>query len=55
MFEYIKKIPQGYSLVSYLGKKYGVSKKLFNKGQSVKPYAEELGGNDFISELSKKQ
>ena len=49
MFKYIKQIPEGYSLGNYRGKKYGISKKLFNKGKSIKIYAEELGGNDFIS------
>lgn len=42
-------IPEGYSVGNYLGKKYGISKKLFNKGKSVKVYAEELGGTDVVS------
>jgi len=33
----------------YKSKKYGISKSTFNKGKSVKLYAEELGGNDFVS------
>ncbi|WP_194852310.1 peptide methionine sulfoxide reductase [Nonlabens antarcticus] len=42
-------IPLGYSTAIYIGKKYGVTKELFNNGRSVKVYAEELGGKDFIS------
>lgn len=43
------RIPQGYSVGNYLGKSYGISKTLFNQGKSVKLYAEELGGSDFVS------
>lgn len=45
----IDKIELGYSELPYNGKKYGVSRKDFNSGNSIKVYAEELGGNDFIS------
>lgn len=45
----IQKIPEGYSEGIYRKRKYGISKKTFNKGKSFKIYAEELGGNDFIS------
>jgi hypothetical protein len=39
----------GYSEIIYQGKKYGVSLSEYNKGQSLKLYAKELAGNDFIS------
>lgn len=42
-------MPIGYSRVSYQGKVYGVTRTDFNDGQSLKIFAEELGGNDFIS------
>ena len=45
----IEKLPLGYSEVLYKNKKYGLTKSEFNKGNSIKIYAEELGGNDFIS------
>ena len=45
----IQKIPQGYSEASINGRKYGISRSDFNNGNSLKVYAEELGGNDFIS------
>jgi hypothetical protein len=45
----IEKIPLGYSEVLYNDKKYGLTKNEFNNGKSFKIYAEELGGNDFIS------
>lgn len=45
----IQKIPPGYSEVLYKGNRYGVSRADFNNGKSIKLYAEELGGKDFIS------
>lgn len=33
----------------YLNKKYGITKSKFNNGNSYKIYAEESGGNNFIS------
>ncbi len=47
--EHISKIPEGYSEVVYKTRKYSVSKTIFNNGKSLKVYAEELGGTDFIS------
>lgn len=45
----LNRIPTGYSTGMYQGKKYGISKSIFNQGKSIKLYAEELGGNNFIS------
>lgn len=45
----ITTLPKGYSEVNYEGKKYSVSRRDFNGGKSIKIYAEELGGNHFIS------
>ena len=45
----IKRLPLGYSEGIYNTKKYGITKTVFNNGKSVKIYAEELGGTDFIS------
>ena len=47
--EFINRIPLGYSVGIYKDKKYGITKSIFNKGKSIKVFAEELGGNDFIS------
>ncbi|QLE01191.1 peptide methionine sulfoxide reductase [Galbibacter sp. BG1] len=47
--EKIKNIPLGYSEVVYQNKKYGISRSDFNSGKSIKIFAKELGGNDFIS------
>lgn len=44
-----QKFPEGYSTGMYQCKKYGISKTTFNNGKSIKLYAEELGGSDFIS------
>jgi hypothetical protein len=49
LLKYIQLIPKGYSEVLYQQKKYGVSRTDFNSGKSIKVFAEELGGNDFIS------
>jgi len=49
IFEKIQLLPLGYSEVMYEGKKYGVSRSDFNAGQSIKVFAEQLGGKDFIS------
>ncbi|MEM1123995.1 MAG: peptide methionine sulfoxide reductase [Bacteroidota bacterium] len=45
----IQKIPLGSTEVYFNGKKYLVTRQDFNNGKSTKVYAEELGGNDFIS------
>lgn len=47
--EYLNKIEEGYSQGIYKSKKYGIAKNTFNNGKSVKLYANELGGRDFIS------
>jgi len=49
MIKTIKAIPLGYSNVLFENKKYAVTRSDYNKGKSIKVYAEELGGNDFIS------
>ncbi|PHQ30162.1 MAG: peptide methionine sulfoxide reductase [Leeuwenhoekiella sp.] len=45
----ISRIPEGYSEGSYNDRKYGITRTDFNAGKSLKVYAEELGGTDFIS------
>jgi hypothetical protein len=49
LLDIINGIEEGYSVVIYQGRKYGLSKEIFNSGKSFKLYAEELGGKDFIS------
>ena len=49
IFEKIQQIPLGYSEVLYNGQKYGLSRSDFNAGKSIKVFAEQLGGTDFIS------
>ena len=49
LLHYINLIKQGFTEVVYEGKRYGVTRTDFNQGKSIKIYAEELGGNDFIS------
>ena len=45
----LNRVDEGYSEGYYNSKKYGMTKTTFNKGKSIKFYAEELGGNDFVS------
>lgn len=45
----IQSLPIGYSNVLFNNKKYGVTRTDFNNGKSIKLYAQELGGKDFIS------
>ena len=45
----ILSIPGGYSEVQFEGKTYGLTRSDFNEGKSLKVFAEELGGTDFIS------
>jgi len=49
ILERLRLLPLGYSHVFYQKRKYGVTRQEFNAGNSIKLYAEELGGNDFIS------
>jgi hypothetical protein len=42
-------IPTGYSEVRFQNKKYSLTRSDFNEGRSLKVFARELGGRDFIS------
>ena len=45
----IQQLPQGYSEVAYRGSRYSVVRTDFNQGKSLKVFAQNLGGTDFIS------
>ena len=47
--ELIERVPPGYTRVRYRGQVWGMRRRDFNAGKSVKIYAEQLGGTDFIS------
>ena len=49
LLKQIRKLPIGYSEVTYMQRKYSVTRNDFNNGNSFKIFAQELGGNDFIS------
>ena len=49
LLDFIHKLPVGYSEVLYAGRKYGLTRTDFNNGMSIKVYAEEMGGTNFIS------
>ncbi len=46
---FISRIPEGYSEGIYNNLKYGITYTEFNAGKSLKIYAKELGGTDFVS------
>ena len=43
------RVPPGYTVVRYAGKRWGMRRRDFNEGRSTKVYAEALDGSDFIS------
>jgi len=45
----LNNIPEGTKKVTYLGATYNLTKDIFNNGKSIKIFAEELGGTNFIS------
>jgi hypothetical protein len=49
LLDWLNKIAEGYSEGLYQNKRYSITKTIFNNGKSIKIYAEELQGNDFIS------
>jgi hypothetical protein len=42
-------VPEGWSLVEYDGRLYGVTRTVHGDGRSMSIYAEELGGSDVVS------
>ncbi|MEM7508364.1 MAG: hypothetical protein AAF415_16650 [Pseudomonadota bacterium] len=42
-------LPDGYFQADFAGRHYGVVKRVFNAGRSVKLVGRELGGTDYIS------
>lgn len=49
VWELLQALPCGYSEVEYQQRRYGLSKSVYNQGRSLKLFAEELGGTDFVS------
>jgi hypothetical protein len=45
----IAAIPEGYSEGTYQGRRYRIEKTTLTQGRSLKLYARDLGGTDFIS------
>lgn len=45
----LARVPEGWSVVSYLGRPFGLTRTDRVDGRSVTIYAEELGGSDAIS------
>jgi hypothetical protein len=42
-------VPEGWTAVSYAGRRYGLSRTTHTDGRSVSLFAEELGGPDMVS------
>lgn len=49
LHDIILSLPPDYSEVNYDGRTYGLTRQDFSGGRSLKVFAEELGGTDFIS------
>ncbi|MEM1220151.1 MAG: peptide methionine sulfoxide reductase [Bacteroidota bacterium] len=49
LIDLVQRVPLGYTTVQYDGRTYGLQRQNFNNGKSVKVFAQELGGTDFIS------
>ncbi len=47
--ELLNSIPEGTSRGKFRGRTFLVSKSIHNRGRSIKLYAEEAGGDDFVS------
>jgi hypothetical protein len=45
----LAQVPEGWTPVSYEGRRYGLSRTTHTDGRSVSLYAEELGGSDKVS------
>ena len=45
----LDRVPDGWTAVSYAGRRYGLSRTTHTDGRSVSIYAEELGGSDVVS------
>ena len=45
----VARVPEGWTAVSYGGRRYGLSRTTHTDGRSVSLYAEELGGSDVVS------
>ena len=45
----LESLPDGYSEVSYDDRRWGMTVERFNEGKSLKLFARELGGQDFVS------
>jgi hypothetical protein len=45
----LARVPEGWTAVTYAGRRYGLSRTTHTDGRSVTLYAEELGGSDVVS------
>jgi peptide-methionine (S)-S-oxide reductase len=45
----VERVPEGWTLVRYQGRPYGLSRSSRAGGGAVSVYAEELGGDDVVS------
>ena len=45
----VARVPEGWTAVSYAGRRYGLTRTTHTDGRSVSVFAEELGGPDVVS------
>ena len=44
-----ERVPEGWSVVRFDGRRYGVTRTVHGDGRSMSVYAEEFGGTDVVS------
>ena len=49
MSSLVDRVPDGWSVATYAGRRYGVTKETRADGRAISVYAEELGGTDVVS------
>jgi len=49
LFDLLDRVPDGWSVGTYDGRRYGVTRTARAGGRAVSVYAEELGGTDVVS------
>jgi hypothetical protein len=45
----VGRVPEGWSEVTYAGRRYGLTRSVAAHGRAITIYAEELGGRDVVS------
>jgi hypothetical protein len=49
LVDLLARVPEGWSIATYGGRRYGVTRTARAGGRAISVYAEELGGTDIVS------